>query len=45
MQPSSWGDIGLPPGWGYRYSPEVTIYASVALTGPVVVDPRLIVIF
>ena len=34
-----------PPGRGYNSAQEVARYAGVALTGPVVVDPLLIVIF
>ena len=45
VQPSSWGDRGLPLGRGYCSAPEVAKSASVALTGTVVVDPLLIVIF
>ena len=45
VQPSSRGDSGLPPGRGYRSAPEVARPASVALPGPVVVDPLLIGIF
>ena len=45
VQPSSRGDSGLPPGRGYRSAPEVARSAGIALTGPVVVDPLLVVIF
>ena len=45
VQPSSRGDIGPPPGRGYHSVPEVEISAGILLTGPVVVDPLLIVIF
>ena len=45
VQPSSRGDIGLPPGRGYRSAPEVARSSIVVLTGSVVADPLLIVIF
>ena len=45
VKPSTRGDSGLPLGQGYRSAPEVTRSAGVALAGPVVLDPLLIVIF
>ena len=45
VQPSSRSGSGLPPGRGYRSAPEVEKSVSGALTGPVVVDTLLIVIF
>ena len=45
MQPPSRGDINLPLGQGCHYALEVASSAGVALTGPVVIDPLLVVIF
>ena len=45
VKPSSQDDSGLPPDRGYRPTPEVARSDGVALTGPVVVDPMLNVIF
>ena len=45
VQPSSRGDSGLPLGRGYRSALELAIYARVALTGILIVDPLLVDIF
>ena len=45
VKPSLRNSIGLSPGWVFRSAPEVARSSGVALTGPVVVDPPLIVIF
>ena len=45
VHPYSRGGSGLPPGQDYRSAPEVARSAGVTLTGPVVEDPLLIVIF
>ena len=44
VHPSSRGNSFLPLGRGYRSASEVARSAGVALTGPVVVDPLLIII-